>query len=260
MGGSSILAAAILCALGELLGCACGEEQLVYTVSLVEQLLTTGGGWQDQAGCLSGGFKIARSTGRLPLEVQVQKVALPQSFIRLFEQRTFLVYTGVPRLARNTLINALRAFSTAPLSDAAVSASVSASVSVSGDALLGNSGGSRSACGGVVNQLVCEAEEAVLQLLTYADADRHRHRQGSASEEREDATATAAAESALLALGVKLSRYWALKTQMAKGSEPARVAHIALNVVGALLFTWQVRTAEGRRERATGRDDRERER
>jgi galactokinase/mevalonate kinase-like predicted kinase len=48
MGGSSILAAAVLRCLGDLLGLNSSQEDLVYQVSQVEQILTAGGGWQDQ--------------------------------------------------------------------------------------------------------------------------------------------------------------------------------------------------------------------
>jgi fucokinase len=48
MGGSSVLAAALLRCVGDLLGTRSTQEDLVYQVSQVEQILTTGGGWQDQ--------------------------------------------------------------------------------------------------------------------------------------------------------------------------------------------------------------------
>ena len=48
MGGSSILAAAALHSLSALLGLSTSRDALVSLVSQVEQLLTTGGGWQDQ--------------------------------------------------------------------------------------------------------------------------------------------------------------------------------------------------------------------
>lgn len=48
MGGSSILAATILKSIGALIKLDLSNEQLIYLVSEVEQLLTTGGGWQDQ--------------------------------------------------------------------------------------------------------------------------------------------------------------------------------------------------------------------
>jgi galactokinase/mevalonate kinase-like predicted kinase len=48
MGGSSILAATILKSIGSLLKLDLSNDRLIYLVSEVEQLLTTGGGWQDQ--------------------------------------------------------------------------------------------------------------------------------------------------------------------------------------------------------------------
>ena len=48
MGGSSVLAAAVLASLSCLLEIHVTNELLVYLVSHVEQIMTTGGGWQDQ--------------------------------------------------------------------------------------------------------------------------------------------------------------------------------------------------------------------
>ncbi len=48
MGGSSILASTILKSIAHLVGYDLSNNSLIYLVSEVEQLLTTGGGWQDQ--------------------------------------------------------------------------------------------------------------------------------------------------------------------------------------------------------------------
>lgn len=48
MGTSSILAATALHSLSALLGLPTSQDALVNLVSQVEQILTTGGGWQDQ--------------------------------------------------------------------------------------------------------------------------------------------------------------------------------------------------------------------
>jgi galactokinase/mevalonate kinase-like predicted kinase len=66
------------------------------------------GGWQDQVGAITGGFKIARSLPLLPLQVKVQHLPVSEAFISALEARTFLVYTGKQRLAKDMLINALR--------------------------------------------------------------------------------------------------------------------------------------------------------
>jgi galactokinase/mevalonate kinase-like predicted kinase len=81
-------------------------------VSEVEQVLTTGGGWQDQVGAIFGGFKIGRSLRGLPLTVEVNTIAnLPVQFIHALEQRLVVVYSGQQRLAKDTLIKALRKYS-----------------------------------------------------------------------------------------------------------------------------------------------------
>jgi fucokinase len=62
LGTSSILAAAVVAACWT---CAAGScytrADLVHAVLVVEQLLTTGGGWQDQVGGLHPGFNIGSS-------------------------------------------------------------------------------------------------------------------------------------------------------------------------------------------------------
>ena len=131
MGGSSILAASALHSLSALLGLNNSRDALVSLVSQVEQLLTTGGGWQDQVqlckfnsiqivissgfdlfylqvGGIFGGFKLCESPAQLPLSVKVQTLAPGPALRAAFERRVWLVYTGQQRLARNTLINALR--------------------------------------------------------------------------------------------------------------------------------------------------------
>lgn len=48
MGGSSILAAAVLQSISSAVGKVLTHDHLINLVSQVEQVLTTGGGWQDQ--------------------------------------------------------------------------------------------------------------------------------------------------------------------------------------------------------------------
>ncbi|CAK9251458.1 unnamed protein product, partial [Sphagnum jensenii] len=64
-----------------------------------KQVLTTGGGWQDQLGCLYGGFKIGRSLGHLPLRISTEVFpSLPKATLDCLERRMVLVYTGQQRL------------------------------------------------------------------------------------------------------------------------------------------------------------------
>lgn len=59
MGGSSVLAAAALRCVGDLLGLSASQEDLVYQVSQVEQILTSGGGWQDQVSVCMDTYQMA---------------------------------------------------------------------------------------------------------------------------------------------------------------------------------------------------------
>lgn len=70
--------------------------------------MTTGGGWQDQIGSVYGGFKLSTSCGKVPMELHIEHLTLPPDFITTFNARCCLVYTGVQRLAKDTLFNVLR--------------------------------------------------------------------------------------------------------------------------------------------------------
>ena len=69
----------------------------------LEQLLTTGGGWQDQVGGLGGAVKMGLSEGKLPLFVDAVDLRLSEEIVQNFNDRIVLVYTGKTRLARNLL-------------------------------------------------------------------------------------------------------------------------------------------------------------
>ena len=72
-------------------------------VLYLEQLLTTGGGWQDQVGGLMGGVRMGVSPATLPLKVTVDDLHLGPDVIQPFNDRLVLIYTGKTRLARNLL-------------------------------------------------------------------------------------------------------------------------------------------------------------
>jgi len=109
LGTSSILAGALLQALAPLTGHHWDDESLVHAVLQLEQMITTGGGWQDQTGgTFPGGAKIARSPAQLPLHVTTSVVTLPQDFAHALSARLALVFTGKPRLAKNLLVEVIR--------------------------------------------------------------------------------------------------------------------------------------------------------
>ena len=72
-------------------------------VLYLEQLLTTGGGWQDQCGGLYGGAKISESHKGLPVNITTRQLQMPPGFTDTLNKHLILVYTGKTRLARNLL-------------------------------------------------------------------------------------------------------------------------------------------------------------
>ncbi|XP_072528529.1 L-fucose kinase isoform X3 [Salminus brasiliensis] len=103
LGTSSILAGAVLAGVYRCTGRSYDTSSLIHAVLHQEQILTTGGGWQDQVGGLVGGVKVARSRATLPLRVDVEQLCLPQDFRSALQERLLLIYTGKTRLARNLL-------------------------------------------------------------------------------------------------------------------------------------------------------------
>lgn len=71
---------------------------------MVEQLMTTGGGWQDQVNGLLPGFKIGIcEASESQVKVDAVQLDTSEDFCRTFESHLVLVYTGKVRLAKNLL-------------------------------------------------------------------------------------------------------------------------------------------------------------
>lgn len=65
--------------------------------------MSTGGGWQDQVGGVTGGIKYISSMPGLTQKLKVQKVEIPEATLQELQERFALIYTGQRRLARNLL-------------------------------------------------------------------------------------------------------------------------------------------------------------
>jgi fucokinase len=103
LGTSSIMAGAVLAALARWSGAVLTQGQLFEEVLCLEQMLTTGGGWQDQVGGLTGGIKLVTTGPGLPQAINVTLVALSPRMANGLAERMLLVYTGQQRLAKNLL-------------------------------------------------------------------------------------------------------------------------------------------------------------
>ena len=108
LGVSSILAADIVAAVAAVVGKEFSLHNLMHVVLMVEQMLTTGGGWQDQVGGCYPGFKMGVSSDRLPLLVEVQPIPVSPAFVDDFNAHCLLIHTGQSRLAKNLLLTVLR--------------------------------------------------------------------------------------------------------------------------------------------------------
>ena len=103
LGTSSILAAACVKALFGFTGTACTEQDLYRRVLVMEQIMSTGGGWQDQVGGLTNGIKFITTRPGLVQEIRVEPVQMTEEDMEELNQRLILIYTGQRRLARNLL-------------------------------------------------------------------------------------------------------------------------------------------------------------
>lgn len=103
LGTSSILAGACVKALFEFTGIAYDEASLYRHVSVMEQIMSTGGGWQDQVGGLSEGVKYISTMPGLTQNINVQHIRVPEEAWEELKERFVLIYTGQRRLARNLL-------------------------------------------------------------------------------------------------------------------------------------------------------------
>lgn len=103
LGTSSIIAAAAVKAVNELFDLDTSDQTIYALVFLVEQLMTTGGGWQDQVGGLTAGVKYFTSRPGLYQDIYVEHLKLEKNIQKELDERFVLIFSGQRRLARNVL-------------------------------------------------------------------------------------------------------------------------------------------------------------
>lgn len=103
LGTSSILSGACAGALCEFMNLPADEEHLFNLVLHMEQLMSTGGGWQDQVGGILPGVKFITSRPGIHQDLKVTYVRIPAEAKKELADRFALIYTGQRRLARNLL-------------------------------------------------------------------------------------------------------------------------------------------------------------
>ena len=103
LGTSSILSAAAVKAVFEFTGIEYDEDALYATVLAMEQIMSTGGGWQDQVGGVTPGIKFITSSPGINQQINVEHVKLDEQTKKELSERFAVIYTGQRRLARNLL-------------------------------------------------------------------------------------------------------------------------------------------------------------
>lgn len=103
LGTSSILLAACIKAIFDFTGQQVSDEEICRRVLLAEQLMGTGGGWQDQAGGMTNGIKLVSSASGYRQEVSCERIQAPKKFMDELSERFCIVYSGQRRLGRTVL-------------------------------------------------------------------------------------------------------------------------------------------------------------
>ncbi len=108
LGTSSVLAATLLAALGATGGLAWDHEDLFRRTMALEQMLTSGGGWQDQAGGIYHGIKLIETSPGLDQKPLVRW--LPEQLLgpQTANRMALLYYTGITRVAKTILQEIVR--------------------------------------------------------------------------------------------------------------------------------------------------------
>ena len=108
LGTSSLLASTVLGALSDFCGLMWDKSEIGRRTLVLEQLLTTGGGWQDQLGGLLQGVKLLQTEKGFDQNPIVRW--LPTSLFTQPEYRAchLLYYTGITRTAKTILAEIVR--------------------------------------------------------------------------------------------------------------------------------------------------------
>ena len=108
LGTSSILASTVLGAINDFCSLAWDKNEIGRRTLVLEQLLTTGGGWQDQFGGVLGGVKLLQTQRGFDQNPLVRW--LPDNIYTQpeYQQCHLLYYTGITRTAKTILAEIVR--------------------------------------------------------------------------------------------------------------------------------------------------------
>lgn len=108
LGTSSMLAATVLGALNDFCGLCWDKNEIGRRTLVLEQLLTTGGGWQDQFGGLLQGIKLLQTERGFDQRPLVRWLPTELYTQPEYRQCHLLYYTGITRTAKTLLAEIVR--------------------------------------------------------------------------------------------------------------------------------------------------------
>lgn len=103
LGTSSLLASTVLGALNDFCGLLWSKQDICTETLVLEQLLTSGGGWQDQYGGIFHGVKLLESDRGFIQKPQISWLPDYMFTDPLYATCHLLYYTGITRVAKNIL-------------------------------------------------------------------------------------------------------------------------------------------------------------
>ena len=108
LGTSSILAATVLGAVSDFCSLGWDKVEICKRTLILEQLLTTGGGWQDQYGGVIGGVKLLQTSKGLDQTPSVRRLPSDLFSDPQYAPCHLLYYTGITRTAKDILAEIVR--------------------------------------------------------------------------------------------------------------------------------------------------------
>lgn len=103
LGTSSIVGLGLVACLRRMAGLECDQAQLSSDVLCLEQMLTTGGGWNDQLGGMVGGVKFITTEPGFEQRPTIEPVVLSPAVEQELTDRLVVHWTGIRRLAKRIL-------------------------------------------------------------------------------------------------------------------------------------------------------------
>ena len=108
LGTSSILAATVLGAVSNFCGLGWSKDEICNRTLVLEQLLTTGGGWQDQYGGVLHGVKLLSTEGSFKQTPEISWLSDNLFTDPQYQACHLLYYTGITRTAKKILAEIVR--------------------------------------------------------------------------------------------------------------------------------------------------------